>query len=247
MNLHTGKSEPLGPPDLSACCPRLSPGGEYYSYHTDTNPPAIFSSPLTEFRPKTIAQPGAISWSWEPAARAVLFTGPTGGKILRADLNSATTAPFISHPELNLFQVEYSPDQQWLAFLAVRITTPLEFSIRIAPLRNGLPAPEPEWRTVVSEGNVADKPRWNPNGNGIYFVSNRDGNLCIWEQELDPTTKRPLAEPIAVRHFHDPRLSLSAVCLTSLQLEISTRHIFINLAEPTANIWQTQIPPAGGS
>ena len=38
------------------------------------------------------------------------------------------------------------------------------------------------------------KPFWSPDGNLLYFLSSRDGFLCLWAQWLDPSTKHPLGD-----------------------------------------------------
>ena len=38
-------------------------------------------------------------------------------------------------------------------------------------------------------------PIWSPDGNLLYFLSERDGFRCIWGQKLDPASKRPLGAP----------------------------------------------------
>jgi Tol biopolymer transport system component len=47
-----------------------------------------------------------------------------------------------------------------------------------------------------------DKPQLSPDGNTMYFTSNRDGFICVWALRLDPKTKRPLGAPFAIQHFH---------------------------------------------
>jgi hypothetical protein len=246
LNLNTGESRLLTPPGQSACCPYLSPDGRELAWLSDTEPPSLLTSPLTHFQPRKLAATARSIWDWSATQRAILY-GSLFGKPWRVDLDSGSAAPFLTHGDDIVTQTQYSPDEHWIAFQVIRPGAPIRFSVRVAPLRNGLPVHPAEWPTVVPEGEISDKPRWNPNGNGIYFVSDRDGNLCIWEQKLDPATKRNIGQPTALRHFHDPRLSLSSVPLPVLNLEITSRHAFINLAETTGNIWQTQIDPANGS
>jgi len=45
---------------------------------------------------------------------------------------------------------------------------------------------------------------WSPDGNLLYFISERDGFVCLWAQRLDPATKHPQGAAFPIRHFHTP-------------------------------------------
>ena len=53
-----------------------------------------------------------------------------------------------------------------------------------------------------------DKPRWSPDGNLLYYISEADGFRCIRARRLDPATKRPIGQPLDVYHSHSARRSL---------------------------------------
>ena len=61
-------------------------------------------------------------------------------------------------------------------------------ALYIAPLQEGA-TPESEWRAITSGEFSDDKPRFSPDGNLLYFTSNRDGFVCLWAQRLDPAKK----------------------------------------------------------
>ena len=77
----------------------------------------------------------------------------------------------------------------------------------VAPFRGAAEIPESQWIPV--NGSAYDRqPRWSPDGNLIYFHSNRDGFQCLWWQRLDPVTKRPAGAAFNVYHIHSARLIL---------------------------------------
>lgn len=50
--------------------------------------------------------------------------------------------------------------------------------------------PQAQWRLVAE--NVEDSsPQWSPDGNLLFFLSERDDWRCIWAQRLDPATREP--------------------------------------------------------
>jgi hypothetical protein len=90
---------------------------------------------------------------------------------------------------------------------------------------------------IGDEHGWSDKPRWSPDGNTLYFISDRDGFRCVWAQALQPDTKRPLGEPVAIYHFHSSRLSPINTALGLLELDVAKDKVVLNVGEVTGNIW----------
>ena len=111
----------------------------------------------------------------------------------------------------------------------------------IAPFRAGSSPEADQWIGVTSGEHWDDKPRWSTDGNLMYFTSLRDGFHCLWAQRLRPDTKEPIGPPIAVKHFHDSRLSITNTGVAALDVGIARDRIFINLGELTGNIWTTSL------
>jgi hypothetical protein len=79
---------------------------------------------------------------------------------------------------------------------------------------------------AVTDGEFSDdKPRFSPDGNLLYFTSNRDGFFCLWAQRLGSTTKRPRGLPFTIKHFHRTRLSMLNVDLGSLEISVAQPNI----------------------
>jgi eukaryotic-like serine/threonine-protein kinase len=95
-----------------------------------------------------------------------------------------------------------------------------------------------EWIPITAGELSDDKPRWSPDGNLMYFTSNRDGFMCIWAQRLQHDTKRPVGAPFDVYHFHTSRRSLANVGLGPLETSVARSALVFNLGEVTGNIWR---------
>ncbi len=78
---------------------------------------------------------------------------------------------------------------------------------------------------------------WSPDGNLLYFTSDRDGFRCIWAQRLDPQTKHPVGEAFEVYPFHRTGLSPMNIGLGYFGISLAPDKIVINLGELTGNIW----------
>src|SRR5437667_6998711 len=73
--------------------------------------------------------------------------------------------------------------------------------------RNGMPVrergeiPQSEW-IEATDGSAFDVvPEFSPNGNLLYFQSQRDGSRCIWALRLEPATRRPAGAPFPLLPF----------------------------------------------
>ena len=111
----------------------------------------------------------------------------------------------------------------------------------VAPYRGHVRIEANEWIPVTQGWDADDKPRWSPNGNLLYFISDRDGFRCIWAQRLDPDTKRPVGEPFDVKHFHRARLSMLNVNLALLEISVARDRMVFCLGERTGNIWMAEL------
>jgi eukaryotic-like serine/threonine-protein kinase len=103
-------------------------------------------------------------------------------------------------------------------------------------------AGERDWIVVSEEG---DAPAWSPDGNLLYFWSDRDGSPCLWAQRLDPSTKRPRGTPLSIQHFHSRGLSWKNLYLGAPDIAVGRDRIIFNLGEHTGNVWMTELTPAG--
>ena len=88
----------------------------------------------------------------------------------------------------------------------------------------------------VTDGSGYDeKPFWSPDGNLLYFLSSRDGFLCLWAQRLDPSTKHPLGDQFEVQPFHQSRYPL--VWSGGVGMWITRDRAAFAMRERTGNIW----------
>ncbi len=98
------------------------------------------------------------------------------------------------------FAGRLSHDDRWVAFVIAAPGGGLDLYIaRVGEA----PAPEQEW-VRIRPGEYVDSPFWSADDRLLYFISDRDGHMCVWAQRLDPETKTPRGEPFAACHLHRP-------------------------------------------
>jgi len=172
------------------------------------------------------------------------FKRPAG--ITALDLRSRTETEFLKSPNKSVFHAFFSWDDRWVAFK----TLPLKgwtSQIMIAPVRNEVAGKEADWIAVTDGRYSDDKPQFSPDGNTVYFTSTRDGYLCIWAQELDPVTKRPVGEALAYEHFHNSPGRDAASFWGGWggagfpDLSVARDKMLIELPQFRAEIWMTQM------
>jgi hypothetical protein len=110
----------------------------------------------------------------------------------------------------------------------------------IAPVRDGVPVGQSEWVAVTNGTYADDNPQFSPDGNTLYFTSERDGHLCVWAQRLDDRTKHPSGAPFVVQHFHNIH-GMIADNRHRAELRMARDKIVINFAEAHRDIWTMKL------
>jgi Tol biopolymer transport system component len=129
----------------------------------------------------------------------------------------------------------FSPDGRWLAFHET--TDYYQSRVVIVPVKND-PVPSKDW-IVIAEGPGANRgPAWSPQGNLLYFRSNREGPESVWAQRLDARNKRPLGQPFKV--YHDDAGQWVPWDLGNLA--VAADKMLLRHNKPTSGLWTGQLP-----
>jgi Tol biopolymer transport system component len=131
----------------------------------------------------------------------------------------------------------FSPDGHWVAFSGSRFES-FAKNIWITPVREG----------VVSQGDLIPitdgdstnlEPYWSPDGRTIYYVSGRDGFLCIWARPVDPVTAQPAGPAFAAAHFHHARQAIQSPSgyPGDIGLSVAKDSLVLVMASKQGNVW----------
>ena len=107
----------------------------------------------------------------------------------------------------------------------------------LVPLDRGVPVSPDLWIAIGHPSRWDDKPRWSPSGKLIYFISDRDGYLCLWAQSVNSPAGKLIGAPFPVYHFHHARLSMTNVGAPTVEIGVAKDRIVMGLGELTGNIW----------
>ena len=248
QDLSTGKEMTLPKADLPQWHPQISRDGSMVAY-TSGKPGDLFATPFDSPNPRMLlGGSNCFTWDWSLDNRRLLYNACTSARdqqVYMLDVSSGQKKPFIGEPGSALFQAKFSPDDQAAAFLRCHEDKPgvMECRIFITPLKNYVAGPAQQWIRIDHSGLWDDKPRWSPNGAVLYFISDRDGFLCLWAQRLEPRTKHPIGAPFAVCHFHNSRLAMSNLDTGFLEFAVAKNKIVFGLGEITGDIWTARRRP----
>lgn len=172
---------------------------------------------------------------WSADGSTMLHLQGQPRRVAVLDVASGRSTYILGHDRHNLYVPRFSPDGQWITFLAQ--TGPENRRLYAVRFQGETPIPAAEWIPLTDGRFSDDKPCLSPDGNLLYFTSNRDGSMCLWAQRLHPATKHPLGIPFAVHHFHSNWRSISNVPLSWLGVSVARDRIVFNLGERTGNVW----------
>jgi len=182
--------------------------------------------------PKRVCE-SCFPGGWSSDGKKVLVS--ERGVISRAwslDVATRERTELLNDTTHTIDNTSFSPDDRWMTFNVFKTGAS---KILVAPLSASRVVPESQWITIADTG-VDDKPRWSPDGNLLYFISERDGFRCVWAQRLDPQ-KRPLGPTVPIFHAHEARRSIMNVGWGELRMSVARDKIVFNMGERTGNIW----------
>jgi eukaryotic-like serine/threonine-protein kinase len=170
---------------------------------------------------------------WSSDGSRLLISRSQGGLVgvVVRELTSGREVEVARHRNWNVFQPRFSPDDRWVVFHTTN--TPDRRQVYVVRASFDGPLPVEKWVPVSPDFGIY--PNWSPDGTGIYYFSLRDGYMCAWLQPVDPRSKRPVGEPRAVQHFHQPRLR--AATRATPTNDVRGGALYVTLTEITGNIW----------
>jgi Tol biopolymer transport system component len=190
----------------------------------------------------TESLPGDVGWAWSwPSAHVLLSSRKAGDVTELVVVDPATRQArsvlaglkkgFYGHGQL-------SPDGRWAS--AMQWESADQARIIIFPFRD-TPVPPSEWVALTDDQTVEEEHVWSPRGDAIYFVSERDGNRCLWMRKLDPATRHPVGPVMSVLHLHGARRSMIPTAESPQRIALGANALFFSVQEARGNIWKATL------
>ena len=154
---------------------------------------------------------GMLPRDWAPDDKAVLGSWLERGQMDQNVLAIWPIGPMMAtRPErvvlesrgVNFWQARYSPDGQWLSFVAQRMRNPGTVELGIVAERSDRAT---TWTRIADDHVWPDKPHWSPDGRTLYFLSRgADGYFNLWGVPIDPARGAQSGKPFQITHFSSP-------------------------------------------
>ncbi len=235
-------------------CPAISPDGSFVIYYGNDSPAResdLYSISTAGGSPRLVCRECGTPRGFSSDGTHLLTQrGFSYGldRIASVDVATGKVTDVLSDTQHSLWNAFYSWDDKWVVFLmekSGKSASDLPNSrVCVTPVDNFVPAGPDRWIQLTSGEYHDDKPQLSPDGNTVYFTSNRDGFFCMWALRLDPKTKRPLGAPFAIQHFHGsqrvhPGMSESV----DLEVSLAKDKIVTSLDEFHSDIWMMDLEP----
>lgn len=223
----------------------LAAGGKQLVYtQRENKTSAVYISDVATVASRRICQScGALTHISADGEWMLLEPADLPHSIVLLNTGTGASSRILKHsdPEFVPFAARFSPDGKWIAFHA-RTTAKPTRQIMIAPFHKGTPDHPRDWILVTDGADLDREVCWSPDGNSLFFLSDRDGFRCIWSQTLHPQTKAPVGPPSPIYHFHHKSLSIAGVGGRPSAIGLSATHkaLIFSANRMSANVWFTK-------
>ena len=187
---------------------RISPDGTTVAYNLSGSEGdcIIFLISSSGGDSRKLCDTCGLIYDWTPDGKKLVYRSGQPMRFFTVDVATGQSTLILADPKRPLGAAVYSPDQRWIALQYAPNVG--QTDIFVAPVRDGKAGPQSEWIPIMDRPGGSSRPWWSPDGNVLYFLSSSQGQIDIWGQRLDATTKRPAAEPVRIYSPASERLRL---------------------------------------
>ena len=240
--LPDGKETPLVVSPVSARYGDISPdGSRVASEVTEKEVSTIYAVSAAGGDPERLCRNCSLPNGWFPDAKSLIWEESANRALVLLNLVSGQQTEIVknSNPKYGVSRGRFSPDGRWLSFHA--IPGPEARRVYVVPFRGAVLQDEKAWIPITDGKGMERYADWSPDGNVLYFLSERDGFRCIRGQRLDPATKHPVGPPFDVYHFHHARQSIGTVNPIFISPTVARDKMVFSMVETTGTIWMATL------
>jgi Tol biopolymer transport system component len=183
-----------------------------------------------------------IPYDWSPDGQSILASS----LLLKPGLRSLGLWPLAAAPHAEtaakvltadkdflLFQAKFSPDGRWIVFQGVSLSQPGVSTVFVMPAAG---AERSGWTALTGPRDWADKLRWSPDGNMVYFVLRQTSFFNLWAVRFDGTQGKAIGAPFQVTRFDSSRRQISPA-YGPAEIGVSANRLILTIMEQTGSIW----------
>jgi Tol biopolymer transport system component len=219
----------------------VSPNGDWLAYTVyEEAKSAIYARRTTGGEPVLVCSECETPRDWSADGRNLLYSRSARNfSIGRVERSTGLRTTLTQSDKQPLLLPRYSPDNNWIAFHALE--SPEVRKVFVMAVGSTSSAKEREWIPVTG-GRILDRgAQWSPDGNLLYFMSERDGFRNIYAQRLNAETKQPQGDAFIVYRSRDARRSLLNVPIGLSEVVVVPGQIIFNMGELSGNLFEMQL------
>jgi WD40 repeat protein len=175
--------------------------------------------------------------SWFDGNRGIFYRSYGGASAIFLGIPEKGEArPLVSSPDMAFYEFSWSPANQYLLFTAASSSAPAKHIYAVRFPRDTAQSAGP-WIPIVNDAAANHHPVWSADGKTIYYLTDRDGSLCLWSVPFDARTGKTSGPPTPVLHFHSARLGPGIINSALLGMSMGGDSIYLNMGEQAQTIW----------
>jgi Tol biopolymer transport system component len=216
--------------------PRLSPDGAFLAWESfDTDKRVVLAARTGEPGGQEVCRDCRLL-GFPSDGRVLLSAGP---RVFLRGVAGGTETNVFSLQSGTLLDADLSWDSRCLATLVGNADG--TFAIYAVSVGERTPTGARSVEIARSDERLTS-PRWSPDGDRLYYMAVHDGFLCIWARALDPASKTPRGEPIAVWHAHgNPWRMMAPRWMFSIA--VARHRLVFGAVEMTGSVLMAKLPP----
>jgi Tol biopolymer transport system component len=232
--------------DIDLVSARINGTGTKVAYTgSEESKQVIYTTGIEGGTPQKICADCGLLGSWSRDGKVMLSQERVleGSKwvatrINRIEVANGRKVAVLEKPNYFVFGGELSPDGQWATFQGRATLADVREQLFVVQMSDDSPVDPERWVPLTEFKYFDASPSFSRDGKLIYFYSDRDGFTCLLAVRLNPATKKPVADPYPVKHFHGNPRHYSWYP----QMGIGPDRIIVSLEQIQSDLWMTQLP-----
>ena len=220
--------------------PAFSPNGERLAFSSSRQGGGLFVMGRTGESVRRVTDFGEQP-SWSPDGRTLIFcTNAVLSPLVKSGVGGLWAvdvdtggAPRRIDGGYDVMMPRVSPNNRRIAYWGFVSASDANRNIFTIPVGGGAPVP------VAADAAVDWNPIWAPDGQSLYFLSDRGGTMQIWQVDIDESSGRPVGPPRA--------LTTPSRFVQHLSISADGRRLAYSALDSRSNIVRSVFDPAAAA